>query len=529
VETGGRSSAAAGSMVASQILQDNCASYYDSDPVPLEEILKDRDLEEPRDSYAVTEAEDKAMALVCQRQENLSRAQLRALARAEAKAIAQAEARPSEETALSKRETEAMMRQYRPWFHTKFAKAAVVLPKTICMSDLQQILLEEGKKTMKPRGNTAISKPVKPAPAPKGRQSKTPSDNGSSASSSEAEEEQEQVWVGCDDCSKWRRVPPGVEINVDDKFVCTMLPGMTCEVAEEEWDEEDEWVEPEAESENNEQSQPCSDRRRKRDPMVSSLASSASESGKDKKRKAADEGHDRRAKKSSLSGKDANRNAATDVVEPQSPEDITAGTTLYSPTGKSANMSRLEAVIHVLGITKKPTHYDALTRQALRMGLIRFTGSQGTAGESMKAFLNKTIRENKSTIVINLGKGVYGLREWLTNGILSTNKAKPTSLQGRHAAGGSNTEWQSRSEQQSHDRVPPISPTGTTEILSRRSPRQAKEHLIGPSESQLNSEPRRSGMDRLKDKFGSLQGCEDLKSLMQSVAKGKLGINSLLN
>ena len=57
-------------------------------------------------------------------------------------------------------------------------------------------------------------------------------------------------------------------------------------------------------------------------------------------------------------------------------------------------------------------HYDMLARQSLRLGLIRFTGSQGTAGQLMKAFLNKMIRENNTATVVNLGKGVYGLKEW---------------------------------------------------------------------------------------------------------------------
>lgn len=36
---------------------------------------------------------------------------------------------------------------------------------------------------------------------------------------------------------------------------------------------------------------------------------------------------------------------------------------------------------------------------------------QGTAGESMKAFLNKTIRENKSAAIVNLGKGKESERD----------------------------------------------------------------------------------------------------------------------
>jgi len=73
-------------------------------------------------------------------------------------------------------------------------------------------------------------------------------------------------------------------------------------------------------------------------------------------------------------------------------------------------MSRLDAVVRVLKATGKALHYNIITRQALQQGIIRFTGSQGTAGESMKAFLNKTIRENKTAAIVNMGKGVYGLK-----------------------------------------------------------------------------------------------------------------------
>ncbi len=47
-------------------------------------------------------------------------------------------------------------------------------------------------------------------------------------------------------------------------------------------------------------------------------------------------------------------------------------------------MSRLDAVVRVLKATGRALHYDTITRQALQQGIIRFTGSQGTAGESMK-------------------------------------------------------------------------------------------------------------------------------------------------
>jgi hypothetical protein len=56
----------------------------------------------------------------------------------------------------------------------------------------------------------------------------------------------------------------------------------------------------------------------------------------------------------------------------------------HSGVGGGLGMSRLDAVVRVLKATGKALHYDVITRQALQQGIIRFTGSQGTAGESMK-------------------------------------------------------------------------------------------------------------------------------------------------
>jgi hypothetical protein len=47
-------------------------------------------------------------------------------------------------------------------------------------------------------------------------------------------------------------------------------------------------------------------------------------------------------------------------------------------------VSRLDAVVRVLKATGKALHYRDLTRQGMRQGILRFKGSQGTAGESMK-------------------------------------------------------------------------------------------------------------------------------------------------
>ena len=73
-------------------------------------------------------------------------------------------------------------------------------------------------------------------------------------------------------------------------------------------------------------------------------------------------------------------------------------------------MSRLDAVVRVLEATGKALHYEIITQQALQQGIIRFTGSQGSAGESMRTFLNKTTRKNKTGAIVNMGKGFFGLK-----------------------------------------------------------------------------------------------------------------------
>ncbi|EKX54887.1 hypothetical protein GUITHDRAFT_149894, partial [Guillardia theta CCMP2712] len=69
----------------------------------------------------------------------------------------------------------------------------------------------------------------------------------------------------------------------------------------------------------------------------------------------------------------------------------------------------------------------------------------------MKAFLNKTIRENKTAAIVNLGKGVYGLKEWeslpgssahtadtdraqISSGISNFNPTEPVSVACQSAA-----------------------------------------------------------------------------------------------
>ena len=106
-------------------------------------------------------------------------------------------------------------------------------------------------------------------------------------------------------------------------------------------------------------------------------------------------------------------------------------------------MSRLDAVVRVLKATGKALHYNIITRQALQQGIIRFTGSQGTAGQSMQAFLNKTIRKNKTAVIVNMGKGVYGLKVFFLSPSLSLPRSLSLALSLiRRALAGSVSEAQ---------------------------------------------------------------------------------------
>lgn len=52
-----------------------------------------------------------------------------------------------------------------------------------------------------------------------------------------------------------------------------------------------------------------------------------------------------------------------------------------------------------------------------------------------QAFLNKTIRENKSAAIMNMGKGVYGLKEWGRSGQSKEQHPSPNSSSKASAAG----------------------------------------------------------------------------------------------
>ena len=110
---------------------------------------------------------------------------------------------------------------YKPWFFTRFARVWIPLGKPQCAMDLK-----------------SISSTVKNQTRHRVKKEKDFDDGDSSSDKSGVED----VWVGCDMCSKWRKVPRGFEFDRDKSFYCHMLIGTTCDTPEEEWDEEEEFV-----------------------------------------------------------------------------------------------------------------------------------------------------------------------------------------------------------------------------------------------------------------------------------------------
>mmetsp|Transcript_42883 Transcript_42883/g.135278 ORF Transcript_42883/g.135278 Transcript_42883/m.135278 type:complete len:550 (-) Transcript_42883:396-2045(-) len=417
---------------------------YDAAPLPLEAILTEAPPRPQPESESSPEPPPVANTL------NITGG--RARARAEARAAAQAK-NGRDITAMTQKERDSLLHEYKPWFYTRFAKTAVTLPRQICLEDLKQLSAACDKRPMtlrhRPMGMSA-----------KGRiQSRK---RFGSQQGKDQNESVQELWAGCDECGKWRRVPEGFVVDSKTKFICNMLNGLSCDQPEEDWKEDDAWFEysegenqcPSAE-EKSEDTPPHAVQENKAQAASDAIEEKSSaavaaliegDALLSKKRKTSPDVENkvkRPATAPTTAGAAAEQSGGPEVkraraLEPLSPEDVTSGTAYYNPGSRPLGtnfqnarigappVSRLEAVIQVLHQLQKPTHYDVITRQALRLGLIRFTGSQGTAGESMKAFLNKTIRENKSPSVVNLGKGVYGLREWL---LPSSNSAAARNVQ----------------------------------------------------------------------------------------------------
>ena len=289
---------------------------------------------------------------------------------------------------------------YKPWFFTRFARMWIPLGKPQCVMDLKSI--QNGSKIM------SRCRPKK----------------------EKNSVDLEEIWIGCDECSKWRKVPHGFEFDKDKSFFCNMLADTTCETPEEEWDDDEDFVDqddiiveqhfsrgsthiphsPDKHSESSHDENSSSSRDYARTSRASSRDythprdvtnnSSAAERGPGKRRIISPRGFGADDDQDSAERWKRRRTEREEMgSRPSSSEATVSQHRSAQQRGGAAGalgISRLDAVVLVLRETGKAMHYDVITKLALQQGTIRFTGSQGTAGESMKAFLNKTIRENKS-------------------------------------------------------------------------------------------------------------------------------------
>eukprot|EP00961_Rhodomonas_salina_P135170 1818512-Rhodomonas_salina.1 len=139
--------------------------------------------------------------------------------------------------------------QYKPWFFSRFAKSRIPLGKPQCLADLK--VISNSSRNAKSRHDGSDSE--RNGSQTKSRKCKSEDERTSSRrrktqqeedddDDDDDEEEEEELWVECENCKKWRKVPAGVEIDQEKSFFCQMLPAVTCETAEEAWDEEEtEW------------------------------------------------------------------------------------------------------------------------------------------------------------------------------------------------------------------------------------------------------------------------------------------------
>lgn len=109
---------------------------------------------------------------------------------------------------------------YKPWFFSRFARFWIPLGKPQCALDLK-----------------SISSAARSQSHRHPRNGKECDDDSSDNSGRE-----EEVWVGCDGCSKWRKVPHGFSFDKSKSFFCHMLRDTTCDTPEEEWDDQEEFV-----------------------------------------------------------------------------------------------------------------------------------------------------------------------------------------------------------------------------------------------------------------------------------------------
>lgn len=196
----GNESAATGGLDCEPQSEEGHSSFgesmdeYDNDPVPVEELLREKDL---HDSHAQGFVLDQ------------------------------------EHTMWTKRDLViASSGLYKPWFFSRFAKGWIGISRQNALSDIRSIM-GSGRDRNKEIAAREREQRERESECQRGARSKRILTQDESCG--EGSEEESETWVGCDECGKWRKVPDGVEIDAEKNFFCRMLPGCMCSTPEEDW------------------------------------------------------------------------------------------------------------------------------------------------------------------------------------------------------------------------------------------------------------------------------------------------------
>jgi hypothetical protein len=98
---------------------------------------------------------------------------------------------------------------YKPWFHSRFARSRISLPRNICAADVKRIIESSPSSAIENKDltkNRLRSNTEKQKSNTKSNRSSS-SEQEDTQSENELLESQNDTWVECDECCKWRRVP----------------------------------------------------------------------------------------------------------------------------------------------------------------------------------------------------------------------------------------------------------------------------------------------------------------------------------
>jgi hypothetical protein len=173
---------------------------YDSDPVPLEELLRERDQHDDSKTENSNLCKDCGM--------------------------------------WTKRDLVVPSSGlYRPWFFSRFAKGWIGISRAHALSDIRCILGSSSRPRNKDsncREREELEGQTDKDRTCRSKRSYKPED--SSDDTMESTDEDPETWVGCDECGKWRKIGD-LQIDTESSFFCSMLPGITCSTPEEAWNE----------------------------------------------------------------------------------------------------------------------------------------------------------------------------------------------------------------------------------------------------------------------------------------------------